>query len=144
MERGPSHNCPGIVMKSIFAPSDVSAHLECSNRGISKILGGSRGSPGPPWAESRCSGSGEIWHDLERSGPGIREKSFPPAPPCPQTPKPPNHQDTGNLKLFPHARPLKGRRIITSINNSKKNNNNNMKKNLLLALLVLLLLLRRP
>ena len=52
--------------------------------------------------------SEEIWGDLELD---IWDKSFPPAPPCPQTPKLPNHQDTGNLKLFPHARPLKGRRI---------------------------------
>ena len=50
------------------------------------------------------------------SGGYIGDNAFPAAPPCPQTPKPPNHQETGRyLKLFSHARPLKGRRIIIII-----------------------------
>ena len=60
------------------------------------------GAPGRPKSILR------IWVDLAGSGPRIRDNSFPAAPPCPQTPKPPNHQGIGELNLFSHARPLKG------------------------------------
>ena len=57
--------------------------------------GGPRGSGSTREAQvdtHDLAGSGGIWRDLERSGPRIRDNSFPAAPPCPQTPKPPNHQ----------------------------------------------------
>ena len=59
----------------------------------------------------------------------IEDNSFPAAPPCPQTPKPPNHQDTGNLKLFSHARPLKGRRIVINNNDNNDSTSNSGSNN---------------
>ena len=41
-----------------------------------------------------------IWHDLARSGVGIGDNWCPSAPPCPQTPKPPNYQKTGRLSIW--------------------------------------------
>jgi len=51
--------------------------------------GTGRETPGP---ENQYSRFGRIWQDLGWSDTGIRDNSVPSAPPCPQTPKLPNHQ----------------------------------------------------
>ena len=80
-------------------------------QGPREILEGAGGPRGPKsilriWQD--LARPGRIWQDLAGSGPRIRDNSFPADPPCPQTPKPPNHQGIGELNLFSHARPLKG------------------------------------
>ena len=78
-------------------------HFRLRPDGSQDLLNGPQTDPGPaghpPNLKTDVGDLETILYDLERSGGYIRDNSFLAAPPCPQTPKPPNHQETDRLSI---------------------------------------------
>ena len=72
--------------------------------GSQDFLSGPQADPGPAGhpqnLKTDVRNLAGIWTILRQSGGYIRDKSFLAAPPCPQTPKPPNYQKTGRLSIW--------------------------------------------
>ena len=78
-------------------------HFRLRPDGFQDLLNGPQTDPGPAGHPQNLKTDVQdletILNDLERSGGYIRDNSFLAAPPCPQTPNPPNYQETGRLSI---------------------------------------------